>query len=192
MSYFNTQKDLDDNFWKLKSNQGLLKQILRCDEVIINDRITESDYHLGVDAVGKKKMQKNGLTFDVNHSISLRIRFDNRFLDLNFRNYIANDKSELSKILARYNSDSNYAKYFVQFFDVENNKAKFCVLWRTDDIAVFTYDKLDSLDTYFKTSTSRYDFPLKEAIHYNAVCYDLSNDEVNKVNYQYIKNTFRS
>ena len=45
--------------------------------------------------------------------------------DLNFRNHLSNPNSELSKILAKFEHQSNYAKYFVQCFDVTNNKAKF-------------------------------------------------------------------
>ena len=189
---FKVQKQKEDKFWQSQSNQNLLKEVLQCDIVEINDAITQTDYHLGCDAVAKKKINNdNGLTYYISHIISLRIRYVNRYTDLNFRNHLSNYQSELAKILASYDSDSSYAKYFVQFFDVDNGKAKFCVKWRTEDVAVFTYDKLENLDSYFKTSTSRYDFPLSEAIRYNAVCYDLANDEATKVNYNYIKSTYR-
>jgi hypothetical protein len=192
MSYFNSQKNKDDCFWKQKSNQKLLTQILNCDKVYINENITQSDYHLGIDAVAKKKVKNDyNFYYYISHSVSLRTRFDKRFSDLNFRNSLSNNQSELAKILAYAEEGSNYAKYFVQFFDVENNKAKFCVKWRTEDIAVFTYDHLENLDSYYKTSTNRYDLPISEAIHYNAICYNLSNDQATKVNYNYIKSTYR-
>lgn len=184
---FHTYKNKESQFWNIKDNQETLRQILDCDKVFINEITTESDKHLGCDAVAKKRYSNS----IISQSVSLRIRYDNRFTDLNFRNHLSNHNSELSKILAMVEYQSNYAKYFVQCFDVTNNKAKFCVKWRTDDIALFVYGKLQDLDVYYKTSTNRYDFPLSEAVQYNAVCYDLSGQELKSVNYQYIIENYR-
>ena len=79
--------------------------------------------------------------------------------------------------------------YFINLIDFKKQPNEEEV---KEKLSFLCYDNLENLDSYFKTSTSRYDFPLSEAIHYNATCYDLSNDEATKVNYQFIKDNYRN
>ncbi len=189
---FTEYRSKESNYWEQPNNVEMLRYVLDCDEVIINEGITESDFHLGCDAVAKKMYRHKNMLHPISHSVSLRTRYNSNYLDINFRNNIKNPLSEIRKILSYFDVNSTYAKYFVQCFDVSNNKAKFCVKWQTSDIAKYVYSVIEHLPNYYKESTKRYDIPVSEAVSFNAVIYDLSGDKPLEVNYDYIVDNYRS
>lgn len=184
-------RNFDEKYWQSSTNQNILKQVLGCDEVIINSDTTEADRHIGCDAIGKKLYKgDNGMLLYSTQSISLRIRTQSIYTDINLRNHISNPNSELCKMLSSYEGNSTYAKYFVQVFDVNDTKGKFAVKWQTSHIAQYFYDNIDAFDSMYKTSTNRYDIPLKDAEKHEAVIYDISS-EVKEVSYNYVYKKYR-
>ena len=187
---FEDYRRIDEVFWGCTDNQIMLKKILKCDEIIINSTTTETDKHIGCDAIGKKLIVgNNGISMYTAHSISLRVRTVSRYTDLNFRNHISNPNSELAKILSA-NEGGNYAKYFVQVFDVDGDKGKFAVKWCITDIAEYFYENIDDIDNLYKPSTKRYDVPLKQAENYKAYIYDITSG-VKQVTYDYVYDKYR-
>ena len=194
---FKTQRNQEQSFWNEKKNQKILKQILKCDVIEINEAITLTDLQMGCDAITKTKSRNNhNINYYIAEMVSLRLRNPSPYLDINFRNSLYNPNSELAKILASYDSNSDYSRNFIQMFDVDsNNDANFCIKWKTEDIANYVYQNLDKLPSLYKTSfdSNRYDIPLKDAVQYGGILYDLRQPDrvAKKTTYNFIFNTYR-